>query len=118
MCNGVVHLPSTAGTQLRCGTRRQATVVHGPNATLVGSDSFGNKYYQRMTEQYGALHLGVLSGNKAGTRRVVPVCAISALGLVGATRAGRHRWVVYGDLDWPSGQDPTSIPPEWHGACL
>ncbi|KAK9842204.1 hypothetical protein WJX81_000392 [Elliptochloris bilobata] len=62
------------------GTLAQATVVHGPNATLIGTDSFGNKYYQRMTEQFG-----------------------------------RHRWVVYGDLDWPSGQDPTSVSPEWHG---
>ena len=23
--------------------------------------------------------------------------------------------MVYGDLNWPSGQDPTCVPPEWHG---
>lgn len=32
--------------------------------------------------------------------------------------AGRHRWVVYGDLSWPGGQDPTTIPAEWHGELL
>lgn len=26
--------------------------------------------------------------------------------------------MVYGDLNWPSGQDPTSVPPEWHGAHM
>ncbi|BDA45611.1 probable NADH dehydrogenase [ubiquinone] 1 alpha subcomplex subunit [Coccomyxa sp. Obi] len=62
------------------GTLAQTTLVHGPNATLVGSDGFGNKYYERMTEQYG-----------------------------------RHRWVVFGDLDWPSGQESSTVPPEWHG---
>ena len=28
---------------------------------------------------------------------------------------GRHRWVVYGELDCHRGQDPTSVPAEWHG---
>ena len=87
------HLPSTAGAQLRCGTRRQATVVHGPNATLVGSDSFGNKYYQRMTEQFGALLLALLTGDKAGTRSVVPVCATSAPNLwASRVQAGTGGW--------------------------
>lgn len=29
--------------------------------------------------------------------------------------AGRHRWVVYANLDWFTGQDPAAISPEWHG---
>ena len=28
---------------------------------------------------------------------------------------GRHRWVVYANLDWLTGQDPGKIPGEWHG---
>lgn len=32
--------------------------------------------------------------------------------------AGRHRWVVFGDLDWPSGQESSTVPPEWHGESL
>ena len=32
---------------------RQATLIHGPNAKLVGTDALGNKYYERMTEQFG-----------------------------------------------------------------
>ena len=28
---------------------------------------------------------------------------------------GRHRWVVFGDLDWRDGQDAASVPAEWHG---
>lgn len=31
----------------------QQTLVMGPGAKLVGTDSNGNKYYERMTEQYG-----------------------------------------------------------------
>ncbi|CAK0782723.1 hypothetical protein CVIRNUC_005918 [Coccomyxa viridis] len=63
------------------GTLAQATLVHGPNATFVGMDALGNKYYERMTEQYG-----------------------------------RHRWVVFGDLSRSaSGQEPSTVTPEWHG---
>ena len=40
--------------RVRAAMRRQATVIHGPNATHIGTDSFGNKYYQRLTEQFGA----------------------------------------------------------------
>ena len=29
--------------------------------------------------------------------------------------SGRHRWVVYGNLDWRDGQDAGSVPAEWHG---
>ena len=29
-------------------------MIHGPGAELVGSDSLGNKYYERNTEHYGA----------------------------------------------------------------
>jgi NADH:ubiquinone oxidoreductase subunit len=32
-----------------------------------------------------------------------------------AAHAGRHRWVIFGDLNWPSGQEPSTVPPEWHG---
>lgn len=28
---------------------------------------------------------------------------------------GRHRWVIYNNLDWYTGQDAASISPEWHG---
>ena len=28
---------------------------------------------------------------------------------------GRHRWVVYADLDWRDGQDAASVPADWHG---
>ena len=31
------------------------------------------------------------------------------------TPTGRHRWVVYANLDWLTGQDPGKIPGEWHG---
>lgn len=31
----------------------QATIIHGPGAVHVGTDAAGNKYYERMTEQYG-----------------------------------------------------------------
>ncbi|KAK9830380.1 hypothetical protein WJX72_011448 [[Myrmecia] bisecta] len=63
------------------GNVGQTTLVHGPGATLVGTDEFGNKYYERMTEQFG-----------------------------------RHRWVVYGNLNWEAhGQEPTTVPAEWHG---
>ncbi|KAL3161400.1 hypothetical protein ABBQ32_010290 [Trebouxia sp. C0010 RCD-2024] len=30
-------------------------------------------------------------------------------------QAGRHRWVVYKDLSWPTGQEATSVAPDWHG---
>jgi hypothetical protein len=30
-------------------------------------------------------------------------------------RTGRHRWVVYGNLNFhANGQNPTTVPPEWH----
>ena len=28
--------------------------------------------------------------------------------------AGRHRYVIYKDMQFKTGQDPTTIPPEWH----
>lgn len=34
-------------------THSQATLIHGPGAVHVGTDAAGNKYYERMTEQYG-----------------------------------------------------------------
>lgn len=60
----------------------QTTLIHSPGGTLVGTDSKGNRYFERMSpdEQYG-----------------------------------RHRWVVYGELDCHRGQDPTTVPAEWHG---
>ena len=60
----------------------QTTLIHSPGATLVGTDSKGNRYFERVTpeEQYG-----------------------------------RHRWVVYSELDCHRGQDPTTVPAEWHG---
>ena len=80
--------------------------MHGPNATLVGSDTFGNKYYQRMTEQFGALCLGCLTGDRPPApaassrlrhfaltrgrhgRRQAPVGGVRGPGL--AVRAGPH----------------------------
>lgn len=33
--------------------------------------------------------------------------------------AGRHRWVVFADLSRaPSGQEPSTVTPEWHGKSL
>ena len=103
-------------------------MVHGPNATHVGTDSFGNKYYTRMTEQYGASPRRALKALNQGAQATprsylrvrlpcasVPRLAFSLTGCGCGLRAGRHRWVVYGDLNWPSGQDPTCVPPEWHG---
>lgn len=43
-------------------------MVHGPNATHVGTDSFGNKYYTRMTEQYGALPRRALKALNQGAQ--------------------------------------------------
>ena len=34
---------------------RETTVIHSPGATFVGSDRVGNKYYERMSEQFGEL---------------------------------------------------------------
>lgn len=31
-----------------------------------------------------------------------------------AGQFGRHRWVVYADLTWPHGQEPSTIDPLWH----
>lgn len=31
---------------------------------------------------------------------------------------GRHRWVVYKDLSWPTGQEATSVAPDWHGEIV
>ncbi len=45
--------------------------MHGPGATLVGTDQFGNKYYERMTEQYGA-HRAALLHNELLSRTSRP----------------------------------------------
>ena len=53
-CDAHFQLSKCCMNAFHCWSCRQATLVHGPNATLVGTDEFGNKYYERMTEQYGA----------------------------------------------------------------
>ena len=98
---------------LLCWSCRQATLVHGPNATLVGTDEFGNKYYERLTEQYGTLS-DSHSCSKQGTHWT-HVCGLWLPEDVLRTAVGRHRWVIFGDLNWPSGQEPSTVPPSWHG---
>ncbi|KAK9787274.1 hypothetical protein WJX73_009790 [Symbiochloris irregularis] len=61
------------------GNLAETTLIHSPGAKLMGEDRVGNRYYERMTNQYG-----------------------------------RHRWVVYGDLRWPEGQDPSTVDSRWH----
>ena len=108
------------------GSLAQQTLVQGPGATLVGTDAAGNKYYQRMTEQYGELTGGrrrrsglglACAGARGGRRR-------SAASHAPPPRppkrphpcpSGRHRWVIYGNPDWQTGQDARSVPAEWHG---
>ena len=36
----------------------------------------------------------------------------------GLEAEGRNRWVLYSDKDNMSGEDPTTVPPEWHGAPM
>lgn len=124
---------------------RQTTLVHGPGATLKGVDGLGNKYYERMTESYGKhaprallkrpknyqtlldtfeckladclLHYVTFSKGISISQQQLSPWQISCeiWQNIMCHRIGRHRWVVYGDLEWKTGQDPTSIPPEWHG---
>ena len=75
----------------------------------MGSDDLGNKYYERPEAQYGAQQPN--SRPAAFPQRTVLMHKLQY--------AGRHRWVVYANLDWPDGYEPTQVPAEWHGAlCL
>lgn len=42
-----------AGLSTSGGACREATLVHGPNGTLVGEDELGNRYYENNDNQIG-----------------------------------------------------------------
>lgn len=62
------------------GTLAESLFRHGPGGTLVGTDQYGNRYYEKKEAQMG-----------------------------------RDRWVVYAGAAHYTTQDPSAIPPEWHG---
>lgn len=63
------------------GNLAETVVSQGPGATLVGRDSFGNRYFERVDAQ-----------------------------------SNRNRWVVFaGSAHHYGNQNPTVVPPEWHG---
>lgn len=75
--------------------------MHGPQAEAkhVGTDYNGNNYYENNNEQFGACQSHQWSPSHMH-------------------QPGRHRWVVYKNLD---SLDSCTIPPEWHrmfGACM
>ena len=55
-------------------------VAHGPGGELVGTDAYGNKYFEKKD--------AILN---------------------------RDRWVVFANSTHYTGQNPTVVPPEWHG---
>ena len=71
-----------------------------------------------MEEQFGAFGAAVhSSASKAyKSRAALYTCWSNLDGLVAAVHAGRHRWVVYGNMNWPQGQDPTTVDDSWHCA--
>ena len=94
-----------------CCMRRHTALTR--SGTLMGEDSFGNKYYENMSYQAGAR-----GGRSACCRLAAPGVLPRALPvqrLTRARRAGRHRWVVFADAHNYSAR---SVPREWHGAPL
>ena len=75
----------------------------------MGSDDLGNKYYERPEAQYGAPQANSCPASYSQVKVLMHMLLCT----------GRHRWVVYANLDWPDGYEPTQVPAEWHGAlCL
>ena len=65
--------------------------MHGPGAVLVGQDKYGNKYYERMSEQFGELRqyldLAIMACSE-GVRLQVAIdglCTLTWTGLPGRT---------------------------------
>lgn len=42
----------------------------------------------------------------------------SAASCMAILTAGRNRWVLFSDRDNMTGEDPSTVPPEWHGKLL
>ena len=76
----------------------------------MGTDDLGNKYYERPEAQYGvSVVLMHCPDDVSALLSVLEEAESSCI------CTGRHRWVVYANLDWPDGYEPTQVPAEWHG---
>lgn len=73
-------LASGGWSVIHDGKLADALLLKSPSGNLLGTDDFGNQYFEDMTAQYG-----------------------------------RNRWVLFKDMDNMSGEDPSTVPPEWHG---
>ena len=69
-----------------------------------------------MTEQYGAF---LICKSFWAAQMGLPVLNVTRPWRILGAPAGRHRWVVFGDLSRSaSGQEPSTVTPEWHGKHL
>ncbi|KXZ51934.1 hypothetical protein GPECTOR_11g6 [Gonium pectorale] len=118
------------GKMLVDGNLAHNNLFRGPSGNLVGTDHYGNKYYENNSHTYGRRRWVVYADKFDYNVTSVPpewhgwVNYINDYNPVAHTfkkpiyhvRSGeggrRRRWVVYADkFDY----NVTSVPPEWHG---
>jgi NADH:ubiquinone oxidoreductase subunit len=104
---------------------RETLVLKSPAAPCMGEDVHGNKYFEDSAQPAGPLLSSVCAHcccshsctSPASTATHRCRCYLVALTLLPwFVRAGQHRWVLYADKHKQTGLDPTTVPPEWHGA--
>ena len=99
-------------------------MLKSPAATCMGEDVHGNKYFEDSAQPAGPLPIlcvhvvaAYLPARLLHTATHRCRCCQSILMLLPYyLRAGQHRWVLYADKHKQTGLDPTTVPPEWHGA--
>jgi NADH:ubiquinone oxidoreductase subunit len=99
-------------------------VLKSPAAPCMGEDVHGNKYFEDSAQPAGPLLSHVCTLLLLTFLRVSCIlqpsrcrcCLVTLTLLPWYLRAGQHRWVLYADKHKQTGLDPTTVPPEWHGA--
>ncbi len=103
---------------------RETLVLKSPAAPCMGEDVHGNKYFEDSAQPAGPLLSSVCTLLLLTFLHVS--CMLQHTNADAAwsllmlrpwyVRAGQHRWVLYADKHKQTGLDPTTVPPEWHGA--